>query len=299
MKLVPLVLLAATAFAQPKTAFDKVALEAYLRHIELWQPQVAVKIDSPKPSAELPGFDDVMVHLSFNNATKDELYYVSKDGKKIVKGMVYDIQKNPFQSNLDKLKTDGAPAFGPATAPVTMVIFSDFQCPLCKQEADGLRKNLVASYPDKVRVYFKDFPLDQIHNWAHTAAIAGRCVYKLRPDAFWDFHDWIFENQTYIGMDNINTKAQDFAATHGIDGMQLGRCIETKATEPEVAKTMAQGVALGITGTPSVYMNGRKLDGAIPWETMKILIDLELDHAAKVKAAEEKCCEITIPKLVK
>src|SRR5437667_7290939 len=81
-----------------KSALDKAALEAYLRHVELWIPQVTVKIDDPKPSALLPDFMDVAVHLSYNGATKDEAYYVSKDGRKVLKGDVYDINQSPFQA---------------------------------------------------------------------------------------------------------------------------------------------------------------------------------------------------------
>src|SRR5437899_8460408 len=161
-----------------KSALDKAALEAYLRHVELWIPQVTVKIDDPKPSAVLPDFMDVGVHLSYNGATKDESYYVSKDGRRILKGDVYDMTKSPFKNNLDKLKTESAPRFGAAGAPVTMVVFGDFQCPNCKSEAEVLRKNLPSAFPDKVQVYFKDFPLQSIHPWAFTAALAGRCVYQ-------------------------------------------------------------------------------------------------------------------------
>ena len=124
----------------PKSALDKTALEAYLRYSELWIPQVEVKIDDPKPST-VSGFLDVNIHLTFNGQTKDELYYVSKDGKSIVKGTAYDIARSPFQSNLDLIKTDGQPSFGAAAgAPVNLVMFSDFQCPYC-QDRKSTRLN--------------------------------------------------------------------------------------------------------------------------------------------------------------
>jgi protein-disulfide isomerase len=282
-----------------KSALDKAAMEAYIRRVELWQPQVTVKIDDAKPSTYLPGFYDVWVHASFNNQQLDSLYYVSKDGHNMIKGEVYDINKNPFQPNLDKLKTDLQPSFGAAGSPVVLVIFSDFQCPSCKEEAQVLRQNLATTFPDKVRVYFKDFPLDAIHNWAHTAAIAGRCVFRQNPDAFWNYFDWAYENQASIGLDNFSSKLQTFAQEKGLDGMQLGRCLDNKATDADVIRSQAEGRALMINATPTLFLNGRKLEGAVQWQVLEQLIKLELDQQAKTAEAAEKCCEVTLPKLVK
>jgi protein-disulfide isomerase len=309
MKIATLLLACYSVFAQTKppaapppvekSALNKATLEAYLRYVELWMPQVEVKIDDAQPSKVMPGFFDVWVHLSFNGGVKDELYYVSKDGHKVMKGEVYDINHNPFQANLDKLKSDNQPSLGAAGAPVTLVVFSDFQCPVCKEEAQILRQNLASSFPDKVRVYFKDFPLDSIHNWAHTAAIAGRCVFRQNPAAFWTFFDWIYENQSLIGLDNINTKLQAFAQDKGLDGMQLGRCVENKTTESEVSRESAEGRALQVSATPTLFLNGRKLEGGVQWPMLEKLINLEVEHQAKAAEAAEKCCEVTIPKLVK
>ncbi len=285
-----------------KSAFDKATLEAYLRHVELWRPDVMVKIDDAKESKELPGFLDVMIHLTFNNQTLPEQhFFVSKDGKKVFRADVYDINKNPFQANIDKLDVKGAASLGPANAPVTIIVFSDFQCPLCKAEAEIIHKEITAAFPDKVRVYFRDFPMESLHNWARQAAVAGRCVYKLNPAAFWDYHDWIYENQTYIGLDNINSKLQEFATAKGLDGMQFSRCIENKTTDPEVVASMAVGQSLMLNATPTIFLNGRKLEGAVPWETLQTLIKMELDHVAKSAAAakDESCCTVTIPKIIK
>jgi protein-disulfide isomerase len=286
--------------AAQKSALDKATLESYLRNVELWVPQVTVKVDDAKPSSEIPGFFDVWVHASYNSATKDELYYISKDGHTIIKGAVYDINRNPFQANIDKLKTDGAPGFGPAAAPVTLVVFSDFQCPFCKEEAQVLRGNIASAFPDKVRVYFKDFPLESIHPWARTAALAGRCVFQQNPAAFWDFFDWVYQNQEQIGLDNISGKLQQFAMDKNLDGVQLGRCIDTKATEAEVDRSIADGHLLQVSATPTIFLNGRKLEGGVQWQVLEQLINIELDRV-KAAAAEtpEKCCEVTLPKLVK
>ncbi len=297
-----LILAAGLSVAADKSGLDKATLEAYLRHLELWRPEVGVKIDNAKESKELPGFLDVVVHLTYENvALPEQHYFLSRDGKKLFRADVYDINKNPFQANLDKLDLKGAASLGPATAPVTVVVFSDFQCPLCKQEAGVIHGQITAAFPGKVNVFFRDFPLDQLHNWARQAAIAGRCVYKLNPSAFWDYHDWIYDNQSYIGLDNLNSKIQEFAASKNLAGMQLTRCIESKATAPEVNASVAEGTALGINATPTIFINGRKLEGAVPWETLQTLIKMELDHQAAKAAAEkdESCCTVKVPTIIK
>src|SRR5580704_16112031 len=112
MKFIAICLLITTGFtsAADKSAFDKATLEAYLRHLELWLPAVAVKIDDAKESKELPGFLDVAVHLTFKGSTVDQRFFVSKDGKKVLQAEVYDINQSPFQANLDKLDVKGAPS---------------------------------------------------------------------------------------------------------------------------------------------------------------------------------------------
>src|SRR5580658_3805258 len=243
--------LAAFAQSSPKTiaiapVLDKVKLETYLRHLEVWPSMINLKIDDPKPAAEMPGFNKVLVHLSYNDARLDQAYFASNDGQKIFKGEVYDLNKSPFQANLDKIKTDQQPSFGAAPgSPVTLVIFGDFECPYCKEEASVLRQNIPSQFGDKVRVYFLDFPLESIHPWSRAAAIAGRCVLKQGETAFWKYHDWIYDKQTDITPDNYNAKLMEWAGQGGLDAVQLGRCVDSKATDAEVTRTQEMGRALG------------------------------------------------------
>lgn len=283
-------------FAAPaaKSAFDKPTFEAYVRHALVVAPNVEFKIDDPKPS-DIPGFKEVIVHLSFGQASKDLTFYVSNDGNHILRGDAYDVRTSPFQKQLGKLKTDLSPSYGTPGAPVVMVVFSDFQCPLCKQFAQTLKDHLTSTYPTQVRIYFKDFPLDAIHPWARTAAIGGRCVFRANPKAFWEYHDWMYGNQDSIKEDNVKAKIGEFAATHGLDAVQIGRCVDEKSTEAEVDSSVTQGKALGIDATPTVYINGRPLVGNVPWEQLKTIIDDELHYQTTAQDAGEKCCEVKIP----
>ena len=279
MKTLAIGLLAASLVwgATGKTALDKSTLEAYLRHIELFRGEVTFKIDDPKPSKYLPGFSEVLVHMIHNDVEKDEVFDVSANGKIIVKGDVYDLDKQPFQSNLDRLTLADQPSFGPADAAVTIVEFGDFECPDCKAEAPILRHDLPEGFDGKVRVFFKNYPLESIHPWALAAAVAGRCVYQQGQPAFWKFYDWIYENQEQIDGDNLKSKVLEWAGTNGVDAAKLGQCIDTKATEPEVNRSIAEGHELGVQGTPTLFINGRKI-GGLMWPDLQLVIQNELDY---------------------
>lgn len=299
--LLPLAFLLASASAaqaEVKTAFDKPALEAYIRHLLAITPEVQVKIDDPKasPMTELKQVD---VHLSLGSRFQDETFFVSPDGKKILRGVVYDVTKNPFQPELDKLKTDGAPSFGAPSAPVTLIVFSDFQCPNCKEEAKVLRESLPAKFPKEVRVFFKNYPLEAIHPWAKPAAVDARCVFRQSPPAFWKFHDWIYEHQTEITPENLKEKVLDWGKSVELDNLQLGRCMENRSTEAEVEKEIAEARSLKVDATPTVFLNGRRLVGNYPWQSLEQIIGGELKYQQANASAGDKCCEVSIPSLLK
>lgn len=279
-----------------KSALDKTVLENYLRHLFVMGQQIKVTVDDPKPSAQLPGFFDVTVHASAGQASQDFSFFVSKDGKYIVQGAVYSVEQNPYKRDLDKLKTEFQPSFGTAGAPVVLVEFSDYQCSFCKEEAKMLRTNLLATYPKQVRLYFKDFPLEQIHPWAKDAAIAGRCIFRQNAGAFWEYHDWIFEHQGEITVENLKPKVLEFAKGKEIDPVQLGRCMESKSTAPEVEKNIAEARALNVNSTPTLFVNGRRLVGRVDWPSLRNIIDYEIEYQKTAKNAGEDCgCEVKLP----
>jgi protein-disulfide isomerase len=273
--------------ASGKGALDKATFEKYLRHLELFRGDVTFKIDDPQPSKYLPGFSEVLVHLIFNNVEKDELFYISSDGQTIIRGDVFSLGKSPFQSNLDKLTLTDQPSFGPANAPVTIVEFGDFQCPDCKAEAPVLRKELPEGFDGKVRVIFKNYPLESVHPWAHAAAVAGRCVYQQGDPAFWKFYDWIYQNQDDITGDNLNSKVLAWAGENSVDTVKLGQCLDTKATEPEVNRSIAEGRELGINGTPTLFINGRKI-GGLMWPDLQLVINKELEFVSQSHASASR-----------
>jgi protein-disulfide isomerase len=286
----------AAAPAPKKSALDKATLESYVRHLFVFNPQIQVKIGDPKPSATLPGFYDVVVTASNGAASQDFPFLVSRDGQKILQGTVFDINQNPFKADLDKLKTQAQPNIGTPGATVVLVEFSDFECGFCKEEAVMLRQNLLNAYPKQARLYFKQFPLSQIHQWAKAAAMASLCIFHQNPEAFWKFHDWIFDQQTSITAENLKSRVLDWAkGVKEIDALKLGRCMDAKETEPEVERDIAEGRALGINSTPTLFINGRRLVGRVDWNTLRNIIDYEIEYQKTAKnAGEDSCCEVKL-----
>jgi len=288
---------AAPVFAQnqKKSALDKAVFEAYVRHLFVMNSEISVQVSDAKPS-QLPGFVDVVVHASKGEASQDFPFLISKDGSKILQAVVYDVNSNPFKPDLDKLKTEFQPSYGTPGATVVLVTFSDYECPHCKDEAAMLRQNLLTAYPKQVRLYFKDFPIEAIHPWAKPAAIAGRCVFRQNPSSFWSYHDWIFAHQADITAANLKDKVMEWAkGEKDIDVLQLGRCMDTKATEAEVDKNLAEGHALDVNATPTLFVNGRRIPQAIDWTNLRTIIDYESEYQKTAKNAGEDCgCELKL-----
>lgn len=282
------------ALAGERSALDKATLEAYLRHLFVWGPEVRVQVLDPKPSP-VDGLLEVRVRAQAGAASAEQTFYVSKDGRRIVQGVVYDVNDTPFRDNLSKLKTGAAPSLGTPGAPVVLVLFSDFQCPYCKEEAKMLRRHLLAAYPKQVRLYFKDYPLESIHPWAKAAAIAGRCVFRQSEAAFWEFHDWVYERQGELTVENLNGKVLEFAQGRNVDPLQLSRCLQTRATEAEVDASIAEGRALQVNSTPTLFVNGRRLASQVSWPQLKTIIDFEIEYQKTANnAGDAACCEVKV-----
>jgi protein-disulfide isomerase len=280
--------------AQTKSAFDKAAMEAYLRHLFLYLPEIRLDVADPSDSG-VPGFKKVKVRASLGAQSEEKEFLVSNDGRKILQAQVYDIAENPFKPELDRISTAGAPALGAPGAPVVIVLFSDFQCGYCKEEAKMLRENLLKEFPTQVRLYYKDFPLTQIHDWAQAAAAAGRCVAEQKPDAFWEFHDWVFENQSALTAAGFSPKLTEWAKSKSLDAARLDACRASKETGEAIARTVAEGRDLGVNSTPTMFVNGRRINFAIKWPNLKQVIEFEIGYQKTAKNAGEHCCTLELP----
>jgi len=263
-------------------SIDKQEVENYLRFAEGFAANVHFSIDDPQPTP-LAGYYRLAVHLSMGDTRQDKLYYVTADGKHIINGVIWDLKASPFAETAGKIPTDG-PSFGPPDAKITLVVFSDFQCPFCREFARVLRENVPQKYPQDVRVVFKDFPLESIHPWAESAAEAGRCIARAKPDAFWLFHDWIFQHQGELTSANLQEKVRAFAREQKLDETAIASCLATHATKDEVDAAVKQGKLLAIEQTPTFFLNGRPVPGSLKWPSLNTLIQMELSRPAGIPA---------------
>ena len=170
--------------------------------------------------------------------------------------------------------TSDDPAQGSATAPVTVVEYSDFQCPFCGRVMPTL-KELRTKYGDKMRLVWKDFPLTQIHPQAFVAAQAGNCARE--QGKFWEFHDKLFANQSALQPEFL----KKYAADTGLDTAKFNQCLDTSKYEARVQEALGAGGRLGITSTPTLFVNGRMINGAQPIEVFETAIDDELARGGK------------------
>ncbi|MGA8028162.1 MAG: thioredoxin domain-containing protein [Bryobacteraceae bacterium] len=292
---------ASSTFAAPGDSapkIDKQKLENYLRYAEAYSAKVKFVIDDPAPSP-FRGYFRVLVHLSNGPQRLDRVYYVTLDGQHFVNGSIWDLNESPFLDNLQHLPSDG-PSFGPENASVTMVVFSDFECPYCREFAKTMRDNVPKKYPNDVRVIFEDFPLESIHKWARAAAEASHCVGDQKPEAFWVFHDWIYDHQGEVNESNLREKTLAIAKEQNLDLSKISSCIDTHATAAQVNQSVEAGQSLQVQQTPTIFVNGRTISGAVPWNTLDTVIQLELNKPKDVPGAPaSKCCEVTIPTVIK
>lgn len=263
-------ILAAMLFAFSATAQQPAAtttptqtqknIEAYLRNLYAFGPEVKVLV-GPLRESMAEGILETNIDVTIGENKENAKFYVSKDGRFLFRGELSDMTKDPLAENLAQIRMTDAPAIGDPKAPVTIVEYSDFECPICRSLHDALR-NLLPNYPGKVQVIFKDFPLEQIHPWARTAAIAGRCAYQQKSEAFWKVYDLIYDNQEIISAANAWGKMVDYATQSGLDPDIFKSCMASPEAGAAVNASHANGEKLEVTSTPTLFVNGRRMVGA-------------------------------------
>jgi len=180
--------------------------------------------------------------------------------------VAYEI--GPYRLEID---TAGEPAKGPEDVPVTIVEFSDFECPFCSRVEPTLDR-VTESFGDQVRLVFKQFPLRQIHPNAQKAAEASLCAHD--QGKFWQMHDAMFADQRNLAVPALKAKAEEL----GLDTAAFGQCQDSGKYADAVQEDLEQGSEVGVGGTPALFVNGRFLSGAVPYEQIAQVIEDELER---------------------
>ena len=238
-----------------------------------WEPQTTWKIVSIKPS-KAEGLTEVMVQISGPQGQGGQTFFVSADGKHAVFGDIVPFGQHPFaEMRLELEKKAKGPSRGPAAAPVTVVEFSDLQCPHCKEAAPTVEK-LLSENPN-IHFIFQNFPLP-MHNWALKGAAYADCVGKASNEGFWKFISGVYAAQADITAENADQKLTDLADQAGVKGADIAACSTLPETQTRVENSIALGKAVGVTATPTLFINGRPVGvSGNDYDVLKQLVDFD------------------------
>jgi protein-disulfide isomerase len=251
---------------------SEATVDAFLQQTFGYEAQLSWKISSIKP-APVPGLAQVDVILASPQGQQLSRFYVTPDGEHAVIGDIIPFGAKPFdpaKKTLEKGIT--GPSRGPKDAPVTIVEFGDLQCPACKAAQPAI-EGLIATEP-KARFVFQNFPLE-MHNWAAKGAAYADCVAQASNDAFWKFIAKTYETQGDITAENADEKLTVLADGAGVKGAEIAACASAPGTKGRVDASLALGKAVNVTGTPTLFINGRVIGNIsnLPAETLKGLVD--------------------------
>src|SRR5450755_3366607 len=226
-----------------------------------YQADLTWKISSIKPST-ITGLAEVNVVIAGPQGQQLTRFYVAPDGTQALVGEIIPFGAKPFDP-AKKLLERGitGPERGPKDAPVTIVEFGDLQCPACKA-AQPTIEALVAAEP-KARFVFQNFPLE-MHNWAAKGAAYADCVGRASNDAFWKFVSKTYETQSDITAETADEKLTAIAEGAGVKGAEIAACALKPETKAHVDASIALGKSVDVTGTPTLYINGRKVGSFDP-----------------------------------
>jgi protein-disulfide isomerase len=258
--------------------------------------QVTLEFGERTPS-EFTGYDQVTVTLVNQGHRSPNTFLLSKDGKTLAQINKIDLSRDPFA-------LDSRPVRGTQDAKVKVIVYDDFECPYCAKGYQTLFRDILPEYKDRILVTYKDFPLYEIHPWAIHAAVDANCLGAQSTDAYWAFSDYVHENQGQINNPGPTTgekrplpdqfaaldhSAQDYGQKSNLDAARLSACIKAQ-DETAVRDSLKYGEeTLGVEATPTLFVNGTKLDGAVPAEDMRRVLNAALEQAGvPLPAAELK-----------
>lgn len=241
---------------------------------------------SPPHGTEFAGYRPLSITFENNGKREDREFLLSHDNKFLIRLTRLDLAKDPFAEITKRITVQGRPIRGNTNEKVVAVLYDDFQCPFCARLHQTLFPELLKEYGSHVTFVYKDFPLSEIHPWAKYAAINANCLAAQNDEGYWDFADYIHANQRIVNADkDLNTQ---FAVLDGIalrtaekfrlDTERLLSC--RKAQDDSAIKdSVKEGEAVGVSGTPTIFVNGEKLEGAVSAAEIRAAFDRAIHDA--------------------
>ncbi len=252
-------------------------VEVLIRSRSSVPPDYAIEV-GPRTKSDVPGFDAISVSFTADGkASKPVTFLLSADGKTLAQFSTYDISKDPK----DLVSGAGRPGRGgPANAPVQIVGFDDLECPYCAKMHAEIFPALVERYKNQVHIVYLDFPLSQ-HPWAMRAAVDANCVAAQSPTGYWNLVDYIHAHAGELGGEEkslakanemLDTLSRDEGKRDKADAGRLNACL-AKQDDTAIKESIKEGEALGVDSTPALFINGEKVEGALPLESVFRVVD--------------------------
>jgi protein-disulfide isomerase len=260
------------------------AVERRVRAQYSLPPDVKVIVGTLR-SSEFPNYDALTVSFASRTKKQDFEFLLSRDHKTLLRMSKFDLTSDPYAEIMKKIDVSGRPTRGSKDAKVTVVNYDDFECPFCSGMHTTLFPGLFKEYSDRVLFIYKDYPLEEIHPWAMHAAVNANCLGAQNGDAYWDYADTLHGNQDAIkakGRNGWNAELDRLASAqgqrHNLDVPKLQACVKAQ-DEKAVRASMREGETVGVDATPAMFINGQKLDGAVPADEVRLALDQALKDA--------------------
>ena len=249
---------------------------------DLLRAEVQEKVTPPTEETVRKFYDDnkAVINGSFIETALEIRNYLLQQGRQSAfSALMFKLKKDYGYKSMvepDRAKVDvaGHPSKGPATAPVTIVEFSDFECPYCGGLYPTL-KRVEDTYKDKIRIVYRQFPLNNIHPRAQKAAEASLCANE--QNKFWQLHDAMFNDQKNLTVDDLKAKA----AALSLNAATFATCLDSGKHAAAIQSSLEEGNRLGVDGTPALFINGRYLGGNQPYDAIAKIIEDELLRSGK------------------
>jgi protein-disulfide isomerase len=278
-----LVCLGCSAQSVPSDLTQKI--ERQVRATYSVPANVKITLGPLRPS-DFANYDALTITMEGDDKKRNVDFLLSKDGKTLVRLTKLDLTKDPYAEAMNKINLNGRPTRGNKDAKVVVVNFDDFQCPFCSRMHQTLFPELLKEYGDRVQFVYKDYPLSEIHPWATHAAVDANCLAAQNNDAYWDFADHIHASQREVNSEKgrdaqfaaLDRLTLEQGQKHNLDQVKLQACVKAQ-NEDAIKASIHEAEGVGVSATPTLFVNGQEMDGALPASELRAALDHALQQA--------------------